>query len=168
MQYPVVLQPFTLAICALSIYWAYLGLGQRFIYVDTSLIDLDFLLFMVYMLYVTGLTLVKLSVLLFYVRVFRTVQAYRVAFWIVGLIVVAWCVAQSFVALLACIPIQSAWDSSIPGRCVSMEAASVGSSVTDILTDFILLVLPVPMVWNLQISFRRKIGVVGVFIAGYL
>lgn len=152
----------------MSIYWVYLGLGQHIVHVPTSHAKLGFVLFIVNFLYNTGLTLVKLSVLMFYVRVFRTVRTYRIAFWIVGFILVAWCIALNFVSLLACIPIQKGWDSSVPGRCVDRQTAFVGTAIPNILTDFILLILPMPMLWHLQISLRRKISLVGIFTAGYL
>lgn len=168
MRGAIVIQPFIWAICALSIHWVYLGLGQHFVRVHTPHAKLGFVLFVVDFVYNTGLTLVKLSVLMFYARVFGIVRASRIAFWIVGVMLVAWCIAIDFVALFACIPIQKSWDSSVPGHCRDRQTNFIGAAIPNIVTDFILLILPVPLLWHLQTSVRRKIGLIGVFAAGYL
>ncbi|KAL8756889.1 MAG: hypothetical protein Q9199_002616, partial [Rusavskia elegans] len=160
--------PFVWALCALSIYWVYLGLGQHYIYVSTSRAKLGQVLFGVNHVYNIGLTLIKLSVLMFYARVFRTVRSYRIAIWIVGLMVLAWGIALTFVALFTCTPIRRSWDRRIPGHCLNREANFLGAAVPNILTDFILLVMPMPMLWHVQTTFRRKIGLFGVFAAGYV
>lgn len=161
-------QPFVWAICALSIYWVYIGLGQHIVHVHTSHARLGLVLFIVDIMYNTGLTLVKLCVLLFYARVFRTVRSYRISFWIVGFMIVAWCIAIDFVAVFACIPVQRGWDLSVAGHCLDRQANFVGAAIPNILTDFILLVLPMPMIWHIQTTIRRKVALVGVFAAGYL
>ena len=161
-------QPFVWAICALTIYWVYLGLGQHIVHVHTSHARLGLVLFIVDLMYNTGLTLVKLSVLLFYARIFRTVRSYRIAFWIVGSMVIAWCIAIDCVAVFACIPIKRGWDSSVPGHCLERQANFVGAAIPNILIDLILLVLPMPMLGQLHTTVRRKVALVGVFTAGYL
>lgn len=149
-------------------YWVYLGLGQHIVYVHTPKAKLRLVLFIMRFTYNTGLTLVKLSVLMLYARIFGTVRGYRIAFWIVGFVVVAWCIAMNFANLFGCVPIHKSWDISVPGHCVSIKAHLFGGAILNILTDLALLLLPMPGLWRLQMSTRRKVGVVGVFISGYL
>ena len=145
-----------------------MGLGQHIAHIHTSHPRLDLALFVMNLIYSTGLTLVKLSVLLFYARVFRTVRTYRISFWIVGFMIVAWYIAIDFLVIFSCIPVQKSWNTSIPGHCLDRQAEFVGAAIPNILTDFILLVLPMPMLWHIQSTVRRKIALVGVFAAGYL
>ena len=93
---------------------------------------------------------------------------YRIAFWIVGFALVAWCIVMDLVILFGCKPIQKGWDPSIPGHCLNRQGDFIGAAIPNILTDFILLILPMPMLWHLQTSVYRKISLVGIFAAGYL
>lgn len=117
--------------------------------------------------YNTGLSLVKLSVLLFYIRVFRSIRAYRIAFWITGAILVGWCVANNFLALFTCVPVQKAWISTTSGHCLITQHTFLGATISNIIADLIVLILPMPMLWRLHIGTPRKLGLVGVFAAGY-
>jgi len=125
-------------------------------------------LFALDFIYNIGLTLVKMSVLMFYVRVFGTVRAYRITFWIMGALIVGWGVATSFLALFTCTPIKKSWDRKIPGHCSNRQRDFMGAAIPNVLTDLLLLFLPMPMLWRIQVSTARKYWLVGVFAAGYL
>lgn len=158
-------QPFVWAHCALNIYWVHLGLGQHFAQIHTFITDLIRVMYPVNLVYNAALTLIKLSVLMFYVRVFKIIKIYRIALWFAGFIVVAWGITLFFTTLLACIPIEKNWNLSVPGHCIERPYTLL---LPNILTDFILLILPMPMLWSIQLSFPRKIGLCGLFAAGYL
>ena len=118
-------------------------------------------------LYNTALSLVKLSVLIFYVRIFRTVETYRVGFWVAGFFIVGWWIGIDLLAILSCIPVQKAWNPTIPGHCLDTQHNFLGATITNIIIDIVLLVLPMPMLWQLHIRTSRKVGLVGVFACGY-
>ena len=40
--------------------------------------------------------------------------------------------------------------------------------VFNVVSDFYLLLLPVPVVWNLQMPLRKKIGILTIFTTGLL
>lgn len=104
---------------------------------------------------------------MFYVRVFKTVVAYRVAFWITGAIIVSWCVAINFLATFTCIPVHKSWAPAVPGHCLDSSSTFLGATIPNIVIDFILLVLPMPMLLKLQIEISSKVALIGVFAAGY-
>ena len=151
--------------CALNIYWVHLGLGQHIAQINTSTTDLIRVMYPVNLVYNAVLTLIKLSVLMFYARVFKIVRTYQIALWFAGFIVVAWGITLFFTTLLACIPIEKNWDSSVPGHCIERCYTLL---IPNILTDFILLILPMPTLWSIQLSLPRRIGLCGLFAAGYL
>lgn len=151
--------------CALNIYWVHLGLGHHIADIHTPYADLRRILYPVNIMYITALTLVKMSVLMFYVRVFKVVRIYQVALWVTGVIVLAWGIAILLITILACFPIRKNWDQSVPGYCIERHSTLL---IPNVLTDFILLILPMPMLWPIKLSFGRKIGLCGLFAAGYL
>ena len=118
-------------------------------------------------MYNTGLTVIKMSVLLSYVRIFRIVLVYRVVFWIVAFLIIGWGIAINTMAIFQCTPIHKAWDLTIPGHCLNLSKTYLGTAITNIVIDFILLVLPIPMLWKLHIQTSSKIALIVVFSAGY-
>ena len=124
-------------------------------------------LFAVNLAYPTGLSIIKMSVLLFYIRVFQTVKAYRSAFWSVGFLIVAWCVAFSFLAIFRCVPVQKLWNHELEGNCIPIHAVLLSTTVSNIIIDAIILLLPMPMLWRLRVNVVRKWALIAVFTAGY-
>lgn len=75
-------------------------------------------------------------------------------------------------AALQCVPVEAVWDPVTklqPGvRCVDLNAFFFGTSVPNIVADFVLLVLPVPQVLRLNISNTQKGFVLFFFMLGGL
>ena len=145
----------------------HLGLGRHIQQAPGKHSTISLILFVENFIYNTGLSLVKLSVLCFYGRVFRRVPAYRVALYVTGALLVGWLIAINFLALFTCIPVRKAWNPMLPGHCLASHKTFLGATISNIVLDFILLVLPIPMLWALHIQTSRKIALVGVFAAGY-
>lgn len=73
-----------------------------------------------------------------------------------GGFVIAYSLAQVFVDIFQCVPISSAWDPSKTGKCVSYGAFVLTMGIINIVTDVIMLVLPMPLLWKLRVSSPRK------------
>ena len=69
---------------------------------------------------------------------------------------------------LECIPIESIWDSDIKGNCIDLVAFSYFTNITNLVTDLWVFLLPLPIIFRLQISRRRKFEIACVFAAGLL
>lgn len=124
------------------------------------------ILFTVNPVYNTALTLVKLSVLMFYVRVFRTVRVYRYAFHLTGLLLVCWWIGINCLAIFTCWPVSKSWK-KIPGHCADTQHTFLAATTTNIFADVVLLVLPIPMLWKLHLETNRKVALLGIFVCGY-
>ena len=144
-----------------------IGLGKHFDQIPGSHSELTKVLFIIAFVYNTGLTAIKMSVLFSYVRIFRIVLVYRIVFWIVAFLIISWGIAINSMAIFQCIPIHKAWDLTVPGHCLSFSKTFLGTAITNIVIDFILLVLPIPMLWKLHIETSSKIALIFVFSAGY-
>ena len=118
-------------------------------------------------MYNTGLTLVKVSVLLFYSRVFKGVRGFSIALWTVGAIVVGWWITITFLSLFTCVPIAKAWDSTSPGHCEDTYREHLGAAIANVLTDFVILILPLPPLWKLHTTKARKVTLSLMFALGY-
>ena len=70
--------------------------------------------------------------------------------------------------IFVCSPIHKAWDTDIPGRCVNEALLNLIVPIPWIVTDFAILIAPIPMVKNLQIPRKEKIGLGALFFTGGL
>lgn len=114
-----------------------------------------------------GLT--KLSVLLFYKRVFRG-NTFNAAVWTMISIISVWTVAFFFANLLQCYPISTNWEASGAqvSSCINTNMMYLAQAWTDVLTDMMILALPIPCIWALQMPAKHKVGVTAIFLLGVL
>lgn len=75
-------------------------------------------------------------------------------------------IAQSVIVVLQCSPAKALWDPRVKGQCIDISIELVGSSVLNVATNFLILALPLPILWRLQISMRKKLQLVGIFLLG--
>ncbi|KAJ5494855.1 hypothetical protein N7463_010942 [Penicillium fimorum] len=107
-------------------------------------------------IYVTTIAVTKVSILLMYCRIFPTKEI-RTASMILGGISLAWAVAIIFVSIFQCTPIARAWDTRIPGTCIDLKASFIGNAVPNVVTDILILSLPVRVVWGLHASLTHRL-----------
>ncbi|KAI1103018.1 hypothetical protein F4804DRAFT_333704 [Jackrogersella minutella] len=92
-------------------------------------------------LYGIGFTLIKLSIISLYRQIFPT-RLIFVSAIILGVVVLMWGTAVVLVSIFSCNPIQGFWDPTAPSKCVSTKWFFIGLSIPNILTDAVLLCLP--------------------------
>ncbi|KAI9667984.1 MAG: hypothetical protein M1821_000804 [Bathelium mastoideum] len=145
------------------------GFGRHLLTLSsTELVEYSKIDFIIYQTNGAALTLIKISILLFYVRIFDT-RHFRPRVYIVGALVIAWFFANMFTALFQCNPIKKAWLPTLPyGHCINPLTYVKGVQTANITLDVIILALPVSGVWRLQMPISRKIGVAGIFLLGGL
>lgn len=73
-----------------------------------------------------------------------------------------------FQAFLICRPFAKNWEPLLPGTCGSSRASFLADGAINIIIDLAMVILPMPMVWQLQMSHQRKISLTIVFALGIL
>ncbi|KAI4162631.1 MAG: hypothetical protein LQ342_003677 [Letrouitia transgressa] len=117
-------------------------------------------------LYLTSVALPKLSVLCFFLRVFTRRDARLTCYVLIGFVTATWA-AYILAANLKCRPLAYQWDKHIPGGyCANIEAYYKTTSVPNIVTDLVIIMLPVPTVIALKTTLVRKVGLLCVFLVG--
>lgn len=124
-------------------------------------------------LYILGLTLAKLSLLLFLYRIFKIDLTFRVLSWILGAVLVVWTTVSLLLCIFACKPIKASWVLSVqldPATKCPIKAYDVNNihGYCNIITDFALLLMPAPLVWKLHVDSKKKLGLAVVFGTGIL
>ena len=80
-----------------------------------------------------------------------------------------WAIAAFFSTLLQCQPIALFWDKSIKGgHCLDLIPIGVANASLSLVGDVVILAMPIPMIWGLQLNIRKKIAVSGIFLLGGL
>jgi hypothetical protein len=75
-------------------------------------------------------------------------------------------IAVVVVSALSCFPHEKIWNPSLPGKCANTKAFFITNASLNLTSDIIILVLPHRLIWSLQMSKRKKIGVSLAFAVG--
>lgn len=119
-------------------------------------------------IYCTSVVFPKLSILAMYLRLFPVKKAYRYTTFTLMFIVAANGIAGDFTSLLSCRPLASRWDPARHGHCINITNYWRFISLANIISDIAMLVLPLPVVWNLHVSLPQKISLTVLFLTGSL
>jgi hypothetical protein len=122
------------------------------------------------LLYLASIALTKISILLFYLRIFPD-KGLRRAIWATIVACGVYLIIFVLVTALQCIPISLAWtrwDGEHEGRCINLNADAWTSAAFNILLDLIVIALPLRSLKNLAMGGRRKFGVMLMFLGGLL
>jgi hypothetical protein len=65
-----------------------------------------------------------------------------------------------------CKPLSKFWDLLEPGICFNGPAFYLSGAVTHIILDFILLLMPISIVWKMQANVSQKLLLIGSFMVG--
>lgn len=148
--------------------------------------------------YTIALCLVKLSIITFYWRIFMIRRLDKIILGILAGMVICWGVGsvcmpglvskplfedgrltqrQMLTSVFQCIPISALWDQLDPVNppdpstfecSVKVHPFFIGKAVPHIATDILILIFPLPYIWNLQLRLPQKIATSFIFGLGIL
>lgn len=126
------------------------------------------ILYIELLFYSFAIPLPKIVLLLFYIRIFPNPR-FKLAVYAVASFVIAWCPAVFFTDMFQCSPVAFAWDKSIHGgTCINVLAFFRYIAVPIVLSDVAVLLLPLPMIWQLHMTSKQKLALSSVFLLGSL
>lgn len=125
-----------------------------------------------WILYSVNMLFVKASILIEWSRIFVPRGTRNAFFWTCQALLLCNILYYTAIIIaenLTCIPRQRIWDPTITGgKCISAKNQLVSSSVINVMSDLMILALPQKIVWKLQLSKRKKLGVSLIFAIGIL
>lgn len=113
---------------------------------------------------------VKVSILLFVLRIFPEKEMRQRAYAVIG-IVAAYTLAFLLATLFQCQPIAYTWKQLYDGeegRCNNVHLQGWMSAIFNIVLDILIIILPIKSLWGLQLSVPRKITAIAMFSLGTL
>lgn len=76
--------------------------------------------------------------------------------------------ANVIIIFRLCDPIAYNWDKTIPGFCGRDTGLWIGSGTVNIIAGFIVLVLPMPYIYKLQLATYKKVSLMITFGIGFM
>ncbi|KAL8687779.1 MAG: hypothetical protein Q9218_006148, partial [Villophora microphyllina] len=142
------------------------GSGKHFKALDAHERMLFFKIFLSNeLVYVLASPAIKLSIIFFYRRVF-SVPNFRRASSVIIALTVAWAIAVFLVPLFQCRPLAKYWNRQLPGYCINGLTYIVANQGVNIALDFMILILPQPMIWRLHRPGKDKAALSALFLVG--
>lgn len=121
-------------------------------------------------LYLSILPLTKISILCFYLRVFPK-KGFRLATFIAIGLNVAYLITFVLISVFQCNPLKGAylrWDGEHDFKCNNINAQGWAAAVFNMILDIVVMVMPLPELYGLNLSMRKKIGLLCMFSLGIL
>ena len=118
-------------------------------------------------LYAPTIGIVKISTLLLFARIFPG-QQFKRMLWAVGIFISTYSAIMILAMVFQCRPINRVWDPTIKADCIDISKVWIVMASMNVLTDFLILCLPLPQLWKLQMRRETKIQLIGIFSIGSL
>ncbi|WQF85313.1 hypothetical protein CDEST_10327 [Colletotrichum destructivum] len=118
---------------------------------------------------IPGTVLAKLVLCIFYYRL-SPITWYRYALLFTSFITVAAFTAVWFAVQFACTPIEAAWNLRLytGTNCIDRPPVYMLQAIMGGVTDILLIVLPLPIILRLQMSWKQKAALVAWFCTGLI
>ena len=108
------------------------------------------------MTWIAANTAIKISIRHLYLTLFGSNKTFRLfTFTVIGLVLL-FCFGVLLATFLNCRPFAKTWNPLLPGSCGSLQANVLSTSIINFVIDLSIVLLPMPMVWSLQIARSRN------------
>ncbi|KAF4957001.1 hypothetical protein FGADI_3413 [Fusarium gaditjirri] len=120
-------------------------------------------------LYAASCSAIKISILLFYGRIFPTADllfglSMKFGYFLsISYPIVIWVTMGN-----ACRPFEHFWTqfAGTNGTCIDINTFFLALGIVNMINDFYILLIPIPHIFRLQMSLRKRIGVTGILMLG--
>lgn len=119
-----------------------------------------------YTLSVAAVCFLRASILSLYVHIFR-VKPFRMACYVVHGINFTYFAGTVMAACLICRPISANWDPQA-GTCGDAKSLDLFIGICNMILDVTIVVLPLPIVWKLQMTRAKKLALSAIFGVGLM
>ena len=116
--------------------------------------------------YVPCLAFAKLSILFLY-RKLGVLKWFRICVYTLMAIVATYSIGIIFALIFPCQPVAANWDLSITDyQCVDEAGIYLATAAVNVITDVLILTLPIPMILRLQMPKSQKLALMVVLAVG--
>lgn len=104
-----------------------------------------------------------------YYRLLSTFRIWQYTIYLVAFVIAGYSTALTLALIFACSPIEKGWNSSITqGSCINRPGVYLATAISNTVSDVILILIPIRVVWRLRMPLIPKLGVIIIFGIGCL
>ncbi|KAI0970199.1 hypothetical protein F4678DRAFT_132587 [Xylaria arbuscula] len=121
--------------------------------------------------YLATMIFLKSAILLEWTRLFVPGKTRNMLFWtchVVATLNALYYTANIIIENVSCTPKAYWWDKSLTGHCLNGTVLALTSATVNLAFDIVIFILPQRIIWTLNMSTSRRLGVSAVFIVGLL
>ena len=154
---------------ALKLQWISYGYGHHASQLSLAVLNQGLkYLYGVLVIYSISVALPKYSALFFYARMFKTSSwGLKLTLWAAGFFITMWVLCIGIIAVFQCKPVNKAWTPSSSGQCLDYYRWFLSATISDVIIDFLIVILPFPVIWNLKTKTSRKVILTTIFSLAY-
>lgn len=120
------------------------------------------------MLYFIDVVATKAAFLFLYYRIFGVNLWFRRTLYFIAFLLVGFLIACPIVAVAGCHPVSYYWNKNQPGWCINEVHFYRGNGIANVVLDFVIFCLPIPMTMRLNTNLRQKLILSSIFAIGFL
>ncbi|KAH7393460.1 hypothetical protein BKA64DRAFT_755623 [Cadophora sp. MPI-SDFR-AT-0126] len=121
------------------------------------------------LLYLSAITFTKLSLLLFFRRIFPSNGFRKATVW-AGAFIITSNISLFMALAFQCMPVHGVWTNWMyktpPVQCINVFAAVYIAAGMSITHDILILCMPIPTLWSLNLGLQKKINLMVMFGVG--
>lgn len=113
----------------------------------------------------------KTAILLEWKNLFVPTKTRNWFFWATTTMIVINVVAYTVAIIMTCLrckPVWKIWQPWVDGNCSEQKSTDVATTFINLAMDVVILLLPQPIIWKLNMTRQRRIGVSLIFSMGLL
>lgn len=163
--------PFLL-ICGSNFFGVKYGAGRHMLWViqnhPTHMESFLKYIYAVEIMYAWVMGPLKCSICCLYIRLFGIHKLFRWYIYAIMVVTVFWGLATFFGSVFQCDPVPEAWNpmNTTRSNCIDLKLFLIGTNTVNAILDFMILVSPIHLILQLQLSTRKKVLVIGVLVLG--
>lgn len=119
------------------------------------------------MIWAAANTAVKISVLDLYIQIFRN-KRFRIVSYVLMGVSIGYLIMVILEAFLLCRPVAYSWNKLRRGKCGDERKVYLSSGIVNLIIDVVIVILPMPMLWGLQLGLAKKLALTFIFGVGAL
>lgn len=164
-------QVFFTIICAANYVGVRYGAGRRMFWVlqfhPNWMVPFLKYIYAAEVLYAFIIGPIKCSICCLYIRLFGVHEYFRWYIYLLIVLSVLWTLAVIFGSVFQCHPVSEAWNPlSDRTMCIDLKLFLIGTNIANAAIDFLILVAPLPLIYKLRLTTRKKILIAGVLVLG--
>jgi len=115
----------------------------------------------------------KLSLFFVYRGILETVDTWwvrlsRILNYVTAFIVAGYYTAATIISIFECTPVEKAWKTSLPGKCINTSSFLYATAGMDVITSLLIIFIPIPVLLRTKHRKSEVAQLIGLILLGFV